>query len=73
MGQIPLIHEAAELRHRPQLTPPFLRIRTKQGLRDDLASLSPGLVKREHIGGPKLVLALPTALIGIALIVCLAA
>src|SRR6185437_3729194 len=55
------------------LAPLLLRVGAEQCLRHDLLRLAPRLVEREHIGGTDLVLPLATALVGVALVVGLAA
>ena len=71
--QIAFLHEGVELRDRPHLTPFLLWIGTEQGFRYDLARFATCLIQSEDLGWADLVLALAAAIIGVPLIVGLAA
>jgi hypothetical protein len=61
------------VRDRPHLAALLLRVGAEQRLGDDLASLAAGLIEAEHVRRPNFVLPLPPPLVGVALIISLAA
>ena len=73
VGQITLVHELTEPRHAAHFAPLLLRVGAQQRLGHDLARLTAGLVEAEHISRADFVLPLAAPLVGVALIVGLAA